>query len=500
MILQEFTAQLSHRLDDPNLTKSNRAVLRCTLAKELAEAGDYEAARASLEALWRRVGERPNLAGLDQAARAEVLLQVGTLTSCIGSAGQLAGAQEMAKDLITEASEIFTNMAQLKRRAECRINLAICYWHEGALDEARITLQNALAHFSAIDAEPKARALIMLAIVEISAHHYEQALEYLTQASPLVNACRNPALKGRFHHQYGLAQRKLADQTGPERERFLDRALMSYTEASYYYEQAGHDRFRAGIENNIGYICYTLAQFEAAHEHLDRAYELFVELTDKVRAAQVDDTRASVFVAQSRYGEAEQAITRALDILEEGDEQALLIESLLTRGTILARTQRFDEAYECFARAASVAVTMGDAETAGSVRLKIIEELNNNLSSQQLITLFLSADDALKNNKALATLRRFRSCGRIVIESNKGDHRAAARVPDGGCSLDAEVHKLESQLIQEALKKADGKITKAAGYLGLTHQGLDFMLQTRHKALLTERATRRRRFKPLIKR
>ena len=54
-----------------------------------------------------RIGERPNLEGLDPNSAAEVLLRAGVLTGILGSKNQIADAHETAKNLITESLTIF---------------------------------------------------------------------------------------------------------------------------------------------------------------------------------------------------------------------------------------------------------------------------------------------------------------------------------------------------------------------------------------------------------
>jgi hypothetical protein len=100
-------ASLLRKLENPSLSPSQRAQLRCQLAKELEEAGNFEAARKAVGELWQRVGERPVLEGLDERAAAEVLLRAGVLSGWIGSANQIEGAQETAKNFITESITIF---------------------------------------------------------------------------------------------------------------------------------------------------------------------------------------------------------------------------------------------------------------------------------------------------------------------------------------------------------------------------------------------------------
>jgi hypothetical protein len=99
--------QILHQIADPKLTRDERARLRCQLAKELEDIGNYNAAREAMGELWPEVGGRPALEELSEATAAEVLLRVGTLTGWVGSVKQIEGAQETAKNLITESIRRF---------------------------------------------------------------------------------------------------------------------------------------------------------------------------------------------------------------------------------------------------------------------------------------------------------------------------------------------------------------------------------------------------------
>jgi transcriptional regulator with PAS, ATPase and Fis domain len=67
-------------------------------------------------------------------------------------------------------------------------------------------------------------------------------------------------------------------------------------------------------------------------------------------------------------------------------------------------------------------------------------------------------------------------------------------------SFEEEVRKCESTLIKEALEEANGSVTRAAKMLGLTHQGLCYIINHRHKSLLAARAPIRVRRKSVMKR
>ncbi|HYE65028.1 MAG TPA: sigma 54-interacting transcriptional regulator, partial [Pyrinomonadaceae bacterium] len=401
------------RLDDPNLSFHERTRLRCSLAKDLEDAGNYEAACRAMGELWRRVGERPELDQLDQRTAAEVLLRIGSLSGWVGSARQITGAQEAAKDLISESIAIFETLDERAKAAEAQTEMAWCYWREGAFNEARIVLQNAVTQLGDQAGDLKAVALLRSAIVEIGANQLSDALRILTDASPLFEVSGNHALKGNFHNTLANVLENLIASVC--REDYTDRALIEYAAASFHFEQAGHTRHRARVENNLGFLLYKAAKFREAHEHLDRARRLFVNLKDSGCVAQVDETRARALLAQGQNSEAERAVRSAVQTLENGGEQALLAEALTTHGRALARLGRHAQARAALERAMEVAEQTGDSGGAGRAALTIIEELNDQLTPDETHAIYGCADQLLARSQHPETLDRLRLCARRVI-------------------------------------------------------------------------------------
>src|SRR6266851_9777780 len=101
MNVQSQLTALKNRSRD--LTLAERAELSCRLAKQLEKAGEYEAACEALSEFWPGRHEPPNVKGLDQETAAKVLLRVGALAGWLGSADQIEGSQERAKNLITQS-------------------------------------------------------------------------------------------------------------------------------------------------------------------------------------------------------------------------------------------------------------------------------------------------------------------------------------------------------------------------------------------------------------
>jgi DNA-binding NtrC family response regulator len=77
--------------------------------------------------------------------------------------------------------------------------------------------------------------------------------------------------------------------------------------------------------------------------------------------------------------------------------------------------------------------------------------------------------------------------------------QAGSAAPWPGCSLEQEVLVYEGELIKKALNTSGGSVTRAARLLGITHQGLAFILQGRHKSLLASRTPARPRRRSLMR-
>lgn len=477
------TKQLVRRLAEQNLSINQRAELRCQLARQFEDEGDYEAARAAMGELWQRVGERPLLEGLDEETKGAFLLRAGVLTGWIGSARQISGAQETAKNLISESIAIFEALQLNSRVAEAQIDLACCYWREGAFDEGRVMLSEATSRLTDSDVELKAMALLRSAIIEETANRHNDALRIHTEAARVFNLVENNLLRGSFHNSFAIVLRNLG--TTENREDYIDRALIEYAAASYHFEQAGHVRYQACVENNLGFLFSTIGKLADAHDHLDRAQTLFTRLKDDVHLAQVDETRARVMLKQGRVIEAEKTVRSAVRTLAKGDELSLLAEALTTLGVSLARLKHPKQSRSTLERAIDVAHQAGDLESAGLAALTIIEELSECLSNDEMCATVERAETLLQETLDMSTLKRLctsacRALSRV--------HMFPTRPDWPRFSLKEAMHRYEAHFILLALKETGGKVTPAAHLLGLPgHQPLQFILNHRHKNLLSER-------------
>jgi tetratricopeptide (TPR) repeat protein len=482
-----FRSSLMQHLENPHLSPSERAELRCRIARELEETGDYSGAREALGELWQGVGVRPRLDGLDGFSAAEVLLRAGVLTGWLGHAGQVKNSQERAKNLISESERCFEELAYSKKVLEAQVELAYCYWREGAFDEARVVLRNVLAQLPG-DGELKAKAVLRSAIVEGRATHYSDALRILTDHAPLFETITSHTIKGGYHNELAIILRNIGTSEG--RDDYVDRAFVEYTAASYHFEQAGHKPYWANVENNIGFLHFKAGRYKEAHEHLDFARRLLTSLRDAGTVAQVDETRARVFLAEGRYAESERVARGAVAALEAGGRQSLLAEALMTHGTALARLGHHDRARLTLFRAIEVAHQSGALNDAGLAALTALEELGPTLTDAETHAVYDRAQEWLTPSQHQETLRRLlRAAGQLLGGGRASVRRAAPageeEAEEG--SLRELMRRYEGRLIREALQRSGGSVTQAARALGLSHQALIYMLEHRHRDLLADR-------------
>jgi len=475
----------------------------CELAKNFEEAGEFKQAAETLSPFWSGIPNRPITKGLEERAQAELLLRSGTLTGWLGSARQVPGDQEIAKDLISESAALFEKLTLPEKIAEARVDLAVCYWREGALDEARVTLRLVLDNFQQSGSDQRLRALLNSALVEWSATRDQDALQICTDAVPLFNLSTNDALKGKFHNTFGGVLKNLG--IAKNREDYIDRALVEFAAASYHFEQAGHNRFLARVENNVGFLFATIGRFAEAHQHLARARTLHLGVGDHGGAAGAEDTRAQAFLLEGKYEEAERVARRAVHTLKQGGEQAVLAEALTTHGKALARLKQMPVAKAVLDQAVEISQTAGNPDRGGIAAVTAIEELSDHLPVDALQNYYRTAETLLSHSQNASIRTRLGECARRVLSVALGDADAAAEtITNGpplqaGFSLDSEVLRYEGNLIRRALEESGGSITRAARLLGVTHQGLAFILNGRHSDLLSIRTPVKRRRRSIIR-
>ncbi len=419
-------AQLASESRCSDLTPADEVQIFCTVAREQIEAGNFEAACAVLQRWWT-IGEWPKVDGLEPHASADLLFTTGSLAGWIASSRQVPKGQKHAEALLNGSIALFEQLGLKTRAAEGRIELAYCYYREGLFDLARSTLQAAIRELPEKETEVRSVGLIRLAVVECDAGRLEDSLELLNEVAEIVEVV-GPWVTGRYHVELATTLKDLG--VAETRGAFFDLALGHYQQALYESEAIGNHRLAAIVENNHGYLLLALLRLDEAQSHLIRARRLFDGFADKVRGAQVDETLAQLHLAAERPDQAEQAITRAVQRLQVGGEDALLAEALTTQGVVLCRLGRQGEGKRVLERASRVAESCGDIEGAGRALLILVEEMAQILDDDERLEVGSRLEILLGDSQRALILERLRRCLAIIAEApveHKGSDPDASR-------------------------------------------------------------------------
>jgi tetratricopeptide (TPR) repeat protein len=249
----------SRKINTAHLTPNEEALVRSQAALEFKDTGDYKRSSEVMRPIWRGVGNLPEISGLHPSVAAEVFLCTGILTRWIGGKNGVGDAQEAAKNLITKSIMYYESVSDVKKVAAARVELACCYWREGALNEARTILTSALTKLTTAG-NTRAKALFRLAIIEWSASRYSESLRILTENAELFQKITNHAVKGTYHNQLAMVLRKVAPNDA--QDSYFDRVLNEYQSADREFKVAGNVGFRADVKNNIGNVFRELGHFK----------------------------------------------------------------------------------------------------------------------------------------------------------------------------------------------------------------------------------------------
>jgi tetratricopeptide (TPR) repeat protein len=402
----------------------------CDRARALEQAGRYEEARELLSDWWPEVGERPILEGLNEREAVEVKLRVGCLTSWLGSARPVEGAQDLALDLLSECARTFEDLGLTERQAEAEIGMSHAYLRKASYDEARVILNCVLGNLSP-GGELALSAIAMLTTVERAAGALDEALRLHESSAPLFEGDDVPLrLKGVFHYNWAVTLRKLGH---------IDVALSQYDAAKECLEKARDTSRLAIVETSLGVMFYELGAFPEAVEHTRQAISLFEAESNQRGVAEANETLSRVLVEVGDYGGAESAARAAVNTLRAGDEKALLVEALTCLGTALARQGRRREAHVAFGEAEEEASNYVGRSAAAVVVMKVLEEL----------------------------------CAPACL--------------DTGLNLEDPVNLLEKEIIRCALRDSNKQIKEAAIRLGVEYDTLRYIVNNRHSELREER-------------
>lgn len=324
------------------------------LLKLIEEAGaaemcrDVDALRNILQRVWKDNNRLPTFEEYEPPARAELLRLCGFFLTFYGRCRNQKDFQLQAKDVLTNAIDIFQSEDLPEKAAESKIILAFCYWNSGEVSECEALLSLVENDFSDNKIHPvylqiQINRLLILAWNE----KYDEAIETINKISGSMELCSDLRLKAMFHSEAGITFRRA--------KRFED-ALFHYREALRITTQIGNERFVALNLNNLALLYRDLRDFKSAHDFADKALKLYSELGDKGWIPHVLDTKSLILIDEKKYGAALKTIEEALSYFYKGEDFDGLTAALWTKVLCLIRMQRAEDAVITFIELEKIAL------------------------------------------------------------------------------------------------------------------------------------------------
>lgn len=397
------------------------------VAKELSAVAGYCQADAfdkAAECLdgWRGIGIRPFRNSANDLEYAEAL-QWAAVISVELSLKKQVPIGDAARDMLTES-------ATLSHSEEPLVWLGVCYQRTGEYREAEAVLSTSLAH----ELGPSLRFLALrnLAAVKTYQSQYVEALRLLDEAAKIITFA--PVIgRGKLYLQRGLINRKRND---------LNDAIANYEKAETYFEEAGSRSYQGAVSLNLARVFCLKGDYLRAHVYAESAASTFESLQDKFRCAKAWDEIARIYLQENKFDNAERAASRAVAIVERGEQGQVLAECLITHGQILSQ-RALVEAVASLSRAAEICDRLGDLEQKRTA------------------------------DKELA---------RII--------KSAKRITE---AAQAAVRPIEHRLIKDSLLRNKGIVTRVSAELGIPKETIFKKIRKQFPDLLDER-------RPIVKR
>ena len=241
---------------------------------------------------------------------------------------------EEAKDVLSGAIRRLP-AGELQQRAS--LWLATAYWSTGEAREAGALLETIQP------SSDSTRFLVGLNSSIFASTSLATAVEALRAIEPLLDHVSD-LYKAKFYLQRGWLKRRQGE---------IDAAIVDYEGARVLFELSDAPRYLAAATNNLAGLLIDTKRFEDAHETADAAIKTL--RADTLYLAQMYDQKASIFLAESKYADAEQFASQSVALLVDTTNRSLLADSLITHAKALNGLSRYAHALERLESAREIA-------------------------------------------------------------------------------------------------------------------------------------------------
>ncbi len=321
----------------------------------LKRKGQYEDAMIEIGDLWHDKCDLPDTNGLSPFLAAEFILRCGSIFGFLGHSKQTSKSQEKSRDLLTHARNIFLEIHNVEKIAECENYLSLTYSRKGEMSEAESWLEEAFSHNLPLSSPNRIYSYLLKSLLLLSTEKHEQIFKLILPIKDVVDNCSDNCLKGIFYNHLGNAW----ENTGN-----IPNALKSLEIAKDFYKKINHRVYYPAILNDLAFLYKTKKDFDAAHRTIDTATNLFKKIQDRTREGFSLDTKALIYKFEGKHKEALKTIEKALKILKSGENAAYSVEAYATKTQILISMDNISPAIFCLLEAVQIAKTEINEERA----------------------------------------------------------------------------------------------------------------------------------------
>jgi tetratricopeptide (TPR) repeat protein len=316
---------------------NNSQVLTATLNKvlEAEHKGLYEQAFTFLSPFWNTTSQFPITTGLSSEESAELFLRCGGVIGFLGNSRQITNAQEISKDILTEARHQFLLIYDYEKVAECENYLALAYWRTGEFVEADDWLRESFSRNLPPEHHVRLYSYVIEGLINLDKKKYEEIIVKSENQEDAFEKYANDLLNGCFHNQIGIAYKNLGMKYS---------ALKHLKEARAFFQQAEHRVYCGVTENNLAQFFHSEGNFTEAHNSANNARKIFELLGDKTREGFSLETIAQIYCAEQKFEKALKYINDAIELLEKGESYLNLVESYRTKVKILIQLNQISDA------------------------------------------------------------------------------------------------------------------------------------------------------------
>jgi tetratricopeptide (TPR) repeat protein len=318
---------------------------------------DVDSLRKILQTVWNDNNRLPTFTDYEPAIRAELLRLCGFFLTFYGRSRNLRDYQLQAKDLLTNATEIFQSEGLADKAAESKIILAFCYWNSGEVSECEALLSLVENDFSENKIHPvylqiKINRMMLLCWCE----KFDEAFAIINEISPLMDYCKDSRLKILFNFEAAiLFHRKLK----------YEDAIFYFSESIRLAKDNSNFHLLALTYNNLSLLYRDMKLFNEAHDLSSKSFDILKKLNHIGWIPHILDSKALIYIDENKYREALEVIEEALTYFYEGEDYKGLTAALWTKVRCLIRLERAEDAFLIFADLKNIA-----AERIGEVAVK----------------------------------------------------------------------------------------------------------------------------------